>query len=198
MAPGVAQIVVSDGGSTDGTQALARARGAVLVEGPAGRGGQLRRGAEAANADWLMFLHADTCLEQGWRAKAEAVLGGGPERAGYFEFALDDSAPQAKRLERLVRWRARTLGLPYGDQGLLIARTHYERLGGYRDMPLMEDVDFVRRIGRAGLIAIDARARTSAAKFRRDGYTWRSTKNMLCLGLYFAGVSPALIKRIYR
>ncbi len=194
---GVRQIVVSDGGSSDGTQGLARELGADLVEGPPGRGGQLRRGAEHANAQWLLFLHADTRLESGWAAKAEAALLTHAGRAGYFRFALDDANPRARTLERMVAWRARALGLPFGDQGLLISRTRYDTLGGYRDMPLMEDVDLVRRIGRRNLVAIEAEAVTSAAKFQRDGYTMRSARNLLCLGLYFAGAGPATIKRIY-
>jgi rSAM/selenodomain-associated transferase 2 len=192
---GVRQIVVSDGGSKDGTQGLARDLGAEVVEGPPGRGGQLRRGAYQAQAEWLLFLHADTCLEPGWRDRAGIVVSA--RKAGYFRFALDDASPRARRLERMVAWRARTFGLPYGDQGLLIARTHYEALGGYRDIPLMEDVDLVRRIGRRNLGAIDANALTSAEKFRRSGYTMRSARNLFCLGLYYAGVSPAAIKRVY-
>lgn len=191
----VRQIVVSDGGSTDGTQGLARDLGAEVVEGPPGRGGQLRRGADQARAEWLLFLHADTCLEPGWRDRAGNVVS--TQKAGYFRFALDDASPRARRLERMVAWRARTFGLPYGDQGLVIARAHYEASGGYRDIPLMEDVDLVRRIGRQNLCAIDANALTSAEKFRRSGYTWRSARNLFCLGLYYAGVSPATIKRVY-
>ena len=194
---GVAEIVVSDGGSADGTPELARSVGAHVVEGPPGRGAQLRRGALAATSPWLLFLHADTRLETGWAAKSEQALNANRQAAGYFRFALDDASPRARRLERMVAWRSRTFGLPYGDQGLLIPRELYNALGGFRDMPLMEDVDLVRRIGRKNLVAIDAAALTSAAKFLRDGYTRRSAKNLLCLTLYFAGVSPAAIKRIY-
>lgn len=195
---GVRQIVVSDGGSTDRTREIAQKCGAEFVEGAPGRGGQLRRGAMAATFEWLLFLHADTRLEPGWPALAHAALAGQPRRAGYFRFALDDDAPEARRLERIVAWRSRALGLPYGDQGLLVHRDHYAALGGFRDMPLMEDVDLVRRIGRRNLVAIDAKAATSAARFRRDGYVRRSARNLICLGLYFAGVSPAAIERIYR
>jgi rSAM/selenodomain-associated transferase 2 len=194
----VSQIVVSDGGSTDGTQILARELGASLVEGPPGRGGQLRRGAQAAQAQWFLFLHADTLLGAAWENAARAMMADHPDRAGYFRFALDDPAPVARAWERRVAWRARTFGLPYGDQGLLIARTHYLALGGYKDIPLMEDVDMVRRIGRRKLVSIDAAALTSAAKFQRDGYMRRSVRNIACLALYFAGVRPETIRRIYR
>lgn len=193
----VREIVVSDGGSADGTPDEARRLGAVVIVGAPGRGGQLRRGAAAASADWLLFLHADTRLEPGWEEAVSAVMAEGEAKAGYFRFALDDPAPQARRLETMVAWRARTLGLPYGDQGLLIARKFYDGIGGFRDMPLMEDVDLVRRIGRSRLKAMPVRAVTSADKFRRDGYWRRSAKNLFCLGLFYVWVSPAAIKRIY-
>ena len=193
----IRELIVSDGGSTDGTPDEARRHGAVVVDGAPGRGGQLRRGAAAASASWLLFLHADTRLESDWEQAVSQAMAQGPDRAAYFRFALDDASPKARRLESMVAWRARAFGLPYGDQGLLISRKLYDGVGGFRDMPLMEDVDLVRRIGRRNLVAMPVRAVTSAHKFRRDGYWRRSAKNLFCLSLYFAGVNPAAIKRIY-
>ena len=118
-------------------------------------------------------------------------------RAGFFRFVLDSPDPRARRLERLVAWRCRALGLPYGDQGLLIHRDLLARIGGTRPLPLMEDVDLVRRLGRNRLIALSADAVTSAAKWERDGYLRRSARNLLCLSLWFAGVPPRLIARLY-
>jgi rSAM/selenodomain-associated transferase 2 len=197
-----AEIVVSDGGSGDDTAMLARTAGAILVEGPAGRGGQLARGAKVASGEWLLFLHADTRPGPGWRDAVErfvmaASAAGDAERAGYFRFRLDDDAPAARRLERMVAWRCRVLGLPYGDQGLLISRRFYHRLGGFRPIPLMEDVDLVRRIGHRRLVPLDADAVTSAGRYRRDGYLRRSLRNLLCLGLWAAGVPAPIIRRLY-
>ena len=194
------EIVVVDGGSRDATRALAEAAGARVVATAPGRGGQLAAGARAARGEWLLFLHADTVLGDGW-AEAVARFMAEPvnaERAAVFRFALDDPAPAARRMERLVAWRGRVLGLPYGDQGLLIGRTFYERLGGFRAMPLMEDVELVRRIGRRQLVTLDAPATTSAARYRRAGYLLRPARNLFCLSLYFAGVPPRLILRVYR
>jgi hypothetical protein len=120
-----------------------------------------------------------------------------PERAGYFRFALDDPGPAARRLERVVAWRCKRLGLPYGDQGLLIGRTFYDRLGGHRPLPLMEDVDLVRRIGRHRLVELPARAVTSAVRYRRDGYLRRSLRNTACLAAWRLGVPPHTIARFY-
>ena len=171
------ELVVVDGGSTDGTVEAARALGARAVRAKRGRGPQLRTGADHAEGPWLLFLHADTRLGPGWRRDAAGFARGAraAERAGWFRFALDDDAAPARRLERLVHWRSRRLGLPYGDQGLLIHRDFYQRLGGYPDIPLMEDVALVRRIGRARLVALPTPAVTSAARYRRDGYLGRST-----------------------
>jgi hypothetical protein len=138
-------------------------------------------------------------LEPGWSRIAVRFIADSAnrERAGVFRFALDDPARAARRLERMVAWRCRVLGLPYGDQGLLIARPFYDRLGGFRPLPLMEDVELVRRIGRARLAFLSARAITSAARYRREGWLLRSARNLSCLALYFFGVPPRLIRRLY-
>jgi rSAM/selenodomain-associated transferase 2 len=194
----VADIIVSDGGSRDDTAAIAETSGAVVALGPAGRGAQLAQGAEAATGRWLLFLHADTILGDGWSAAVRAfVESRGENRAAAFAFALDDDAPAARRLERIVAWRCRSLALPYGDQGLLISQKLYDELGGYRPLPLMEDVDLVRRIGRARLCMLDIPAVTSAARYRRDGYLRRSLRNLACLSLWHAGLPPRLIAKFY-
>ncbi len=195
---GRAAVVVSDGGSTDGTLDAARAAGAVVVEGPRGRGTQIAAGIAAARSPWLLLLHADTRLAPGWAAAAAAHMRAAPERAGYFRFALDSADPRARRLERAVAWRCRVLALPYGDQGLLIARDVLEGVGGVRALPLMEDVDLVRRLGRHRLAALPADAVTSAARWERDGWRRRSARNLACLALWRAGMPAGWIARVYR
>jgi len=197
---GNGEIVISDGGSRDATRAVAAAAGARVIDARRGRGTQLAIGAAAAQGDWLLFLHADTRLDPGWVGQAATFMAdpANASRAAAFAFALDDPDPRARRLERAVAWRCRALGLPYGDQGLLIARGFYEALGGYRPIPLMEDVDLVRRIGRARLTMLPARAVTSAERWRREGWYRRSARNLACLSLWFLGVPPATIARFYR
>ncbi|MCQ4188794.1 TIGR04283 family arsenosugar biosynthesis glycosyltransferase [Methylocystis suflitae] len=193
------EVLVVDGGSTDASAKMARDWGARVIVAPRGRGPQLRAGAEQARGDWLLFLHADTLLEEGWR-KAVTHFCKDPAnrtKAATFRFALDDPSRQARRLERMVAWRVRRLGLPYGDQGLLIHRDLYRAVGGYKPLELMEDVDFARRIGRRRVVALPVTARTSAARWRREGWLRRSARNLLCLLLYFARVPPRLIKRVY-
>ncbi|HEX5318201.1 MAG TPA: TIGR04283 family arsenosugar biosynthesis glycosyltransferase [Stellaceae bacterium] len=190
------EIVVADGGSADATVAVARGAGATVVEAPRGRGSQLAAGAEPARGEWLLFLHADCRLEAGWR-EAVRDFCANEDRAGYFALALDDKAPAARRVERLVAWRSRVLGLPYGDQGLLISRRLYDSAGGYAPIPLMEDVELARRLGRRRLAPIGATVTASARRYREGGYVARPLRNLACLGLYFAGVAPRRIARLY-
>lgn len=193
------EVIVADGGSIDGTAQVALEYGARLIEAAPGRGSQLAAGAEAATGEWLLFLHADTILARSWAetAAAFAADNGNRRRAAVFRFALDDDGGPARRMERLVAWRTRVLGLPYGDQGLLIGGDFYTDLGGFKPLPVMEDVDMIRRIGRRRLASLDIAAVTSAERFRRGGYFLRPLRNLFCLGLYFLGVPAPRIARIY-
>jgi len=194
------EIVVADGGSTDDTMGIADKSGAKIVTSEKGRGRQLRAGGAAATGDWLLFLHADTRLTGGWAGEVLAFITDpdNTERAAVFAYWLDDPAPQARRVERLVAWRTRCLGLPFGDQGLLISRVFYDSLGGFRDMPLMEDIDIVRRIGRRRLAVLQSFAVTSADKYQRGGWWARPVRNVCCQTLYFLGMPPSVLVRIYR
>ena len=194
----VTDIVVTDGGSADATAAIARAAGARVVTAPRGRGRQLAEGIGAAREAWLLLLHADTVLSEGWREAAAMHMRLNMDKAGFFRFILDSADPRARRLERLVAWRCRVLALPYGDQGLLLHKDTLTRAGGMRPLPLMEDVDLVTRLGRQRLVPLDAGAVTSAAKWERDGWYRRSCRNLACLSLWQLGFSAERIARIYR
>jgi rSAM/selenodomain-associated transferase 2 len=198
---GDVRVVVADGGSVDGTAEIAAALGARVITAPRGRGSQLAAAADTALAEgarWLLLLHADTVLAPHWRALAEAHRTAAPDKAAYFRLAFDDDSPGARRVARLANWRARTFGLPYGDQGLLISATLYRAVGGIRPLPLMEDVDLVRRLGRARLVALDACAVTSATRYRAGGWWLRPLRNLALLGLFLAGVPPRKLVRPYQ
>lgn len=188
---------ICDGGSRDDTVTIAQRAGAAVVEAAPGRGGQLATGAAAGRAPWILFLHADTRLQSGAGSVIARFVQSVDGKAGYFRLRFDAEEAGARRLERLAAWRCRSFGLPYGDQGLLISRPHYQRVGGFRPLPLMEDVDLVRRIGRDNLVPLDADAVTSAARYRRDGWLLRPLRNLTCLTLYFAGVPPQTLQRLY-
>ncbi|WP_135075316.1 TIGR04283 family arsenosugar biosynthesis glycosyltransferase [Terasakiella sp. SH-1] len=197
--PYVREIIIVDGGSEDQTCSIAQQCADQLIRGERGRGQQMKAGAQVARGDWLLFLHSDTRLPEGWGAAVSTFMAMDREKAqaAYFTFALDDEQVQARRLEKIVSWRCRFLGLPYGDQGLLISRTLYEQVGGFHDLPLMEDVDMVRRIGKSRLRQLPVKALTSARKYQKRGYMIRSLRNVACLSLYFLGLSPARIAKLY-
>ena len=141
----------------------------------------------------------------GWsgRRTAAETFSNDPANAGRvaaFRFVLDLEGAPARRLESYVAWRARHLGLPYGDQGLLVARAFYERLGGFAEIPIMEDIAMIRRARRAGggrPEMLDITATTSARRYRGAGVVLRGARNLFCLALYFLGVPPRMIVRLY-
>lgn len=196
----VADIIVSDGGSGDGTPEAARAAGATLVCGPKGRGAQLRRGAAATSGAWLLFLHADTVLDPGWEGAARLRLLD-DARAGVFRLAFDAASLAARAVAAGANLRTRLFAAPYGDQGLLISRALYDAVGGYRDLPLFEDVDIVDRIvrrgGRRAVVLMRAAARTSAARYERRGYARQVLSNWRAILAYRLGASPEAVARRY-
>jgi rSAM/selenodomain-associated transferase 2 len=192
-------VVVVDGSSQDDSTTIAANAGARVVTAPRGRGQQLAAGAEAASGDWLLFLHGDTRLGSGWREAVHSFVTDPAHRtkAAVFRFQLDDGRWRARLMAWGVARRGRLFGLPYGDQGLLIHRDLYEAVGGFKPLPLMEDVDLVRRLGRSRLVFLPVDAVTSAARYRRDGYVFRAARNLTCLALYLMGANVGLIRRVY-
>ncbi len=201
LAAGALQVrlVVVDGGSNDGTRAITEVRGVEIIDAARGRGSQLAAGADHGNADWLFFIHADSLPGPGWDSQIAAFAAdpANCERAGVFNLRFDDPSRSARRVEAIAAWRSRLLGLPYGDQGLVMSRTFYQALGGFEPLPIMEDVDLARRIGRRRLVTLDGAMTTSAERYRRAGYARRMARNLGCLTLYLLGLPPRLLVRLY-
>ena len=193
----IREVIVSDGGSSDATLQIAEGTGAKIVTEAKGRGAQLAAGAAAARGDWLMFLHADTALSRDWAERAGGHIMTRPDKAGYFELKFRSDARAARGLEKRANRRARVLGLPYGDQGLLLSKSVYTRVGGYPDVVLMEDVMLVRAIGKRNLVQLNAEARTSAAKYERDGWHRRSFRNAVLITRFLMGASPETLAKHY-
>jgi rSAM/selenodomain-associated transferase 2 len=198
----VREVIVADGGSTDHTLSIAESAGAEIVRSAPGRGQQLIAGAAAARSPWLLFLHADTTLEAGWEREAYAFIEGvdsgqRPLAAAAFRFKLDDTGYRPRLVETGTAIRCALFRLPYGDQGLLIPKRLYGEIGGYQPLPLMEDVDIVRRIGRRRTVMLRNQAVTSAKRYRQDGYAARVSRNLVCLSLYYMRIPIRMISRLY-
>jgi hypothetical protein len=192
------EVIVSDGGSRDGTLEVARRLGARTVAGPAGRGGQLNRGAAAATAELLVFLHADTVLPEGGVELARAAVEAGAVGGGFL-VRFDVDRPLQRLGARLINRRTRWTRVPLGDQAQFATADAFHRLGGYRDWPILEDLDFARRLKRLGPVALIARPVTTAARrFLERGVVATVVTNWLIWGLFFAGVSPHRLARLYR
>jgi rSAM/selenodomain-associated transferase 2 len=193
-----AEIIIVMAGSDPGLESLSPGRSDMtVIQAQRGRGRQMNAGAALARGEWLLFLHADSHLPSNWLDLFHSIYE--PEVVGgWFRFALDDTAWQARLVERAVAWRVRMFRLPYGDQGLFVRRHTFAALGGYRDIPLMEDVEFVRRLVRQGRVReLPQAITTSARRWRRDGWFRRSARNVTLLGLYFCGVPPRVLARWY-
>lgn len=194
----IRELIISDGGSEDETCAIAEEAGARLVRGVPGRGGQLARGAAEAKGDWLLFLHGDTLLSENWTSGVqEHIKLGSTGPAGYFQLAFQAAGFAPRFVAGWANLRSRLLSLPYGDQGLLISRALFDSVGGYQDIPLMEDVALARAL-RGKLRALPATAYTSAARYEKAGWIKRGSRNLWTLTRYFAGASPEALARSYR
>lgn len=190
----IRELVISDGGSTDHTLQIAEEAGAVIVQGPASRGGQLRRGAVAAQGEWLLFLHADSILPAGWSASVTGHMG--TQRPAHFRLGFDKAGVAPQLVALWANLRSALFKLPYGDQGLLISRATYDAVGGYRDIPLMEDVAIARALGR-NIRALPISVTTSAVRYGRDGWLRRGARNLSLLLRYFAGADPERLAKRY-
>jgi rSAM/selenodomain-associated transferase 2 len=191
----VREVVVVDGGSEDRTCEIADHAGAEVLTAPPNRGAQLRAGANAARHPWLLFLNADTVLDAGWEREAAHFMerfdrGVSHHAAAAFRFALDDEGFAPRLLEGAVRLRGVLLRAPYGEQGLLIARRQYDKVGGHRPLALMEDADLVRRLGMRRVKLLSARAVSSAARYRREGYFRHALDNQRRRLLYTLHLAP--------
>jgi len=192
------EVVVSDGGSSDQSIEIAQSLGARVVCGPPGRGRQLNRGARASGSEVLLFLHADTRLPSDAAGLVRRAIAGGAVGGG----VLVQFAPATGSLRlahRLTTWRTRLTGCPLGDQAQFVHRDAFEALGGFQEWPILEDLDFIRRLKRHGRTQIiNEPVITSSRRFQSQGALRTSATNYLIWMLYFAGVSPLRLARLYQ
>jgi rSAM/selenodomain-associated transferase 2 len=197
--PGVREIIVVDGGSRDATVAVARPLADVVIESRRGRAVQMNAGARRAGGDVLLFLHADTHLPRNFAGAVLAACSRPHVVGGRFDVDLHPSSPLLRVTGELINRRSRLTRVASGDQAIFVRREVFESLGGYAEIPLMEDLDLSRRMKRRGEIAcLRERVVTSSRRWRHDG-TVRTILRMWTLrALYYAGVTPARLHAFYR
>lgn len=192
------EIIVVDGGSQDQTVELARSNGWKVLSSPTGRARQMNAGAAAACGEILLFLHADTRLPEGFDDHVRLILSRPGVVAGAFRLRIDSPKLGLRIIEKLANWRSRRWQMPYGDQALFLSAEEFRSMSGFPDVPLMEDVEFVRRLRKQGRIDIaSVPVITSARRWEEIG-VWKTTLiNQLCLWSYLLGVKPSRMERWY-
>lgn len=193
------EVIVVDGGSTDETGSVARSMDCIVLSAPRCRAVQLNRGAAVATGEYLLFLHADTLLPPDYLAHVLSVLGKPGVAGGAFEFSLACNFAGRRLVESTTNWRARRRQLPYGDQALFLRREVFRQLGGFPEMPIMEDYEFVRRLRRLGRMVIaPSPAVTSGRRWQRLGWLRTALINKIIILAYRLGVSPSRLAQWYR
>lgn len=192
------EVIVVDGGSEDGTIELVKAAGVRAISTSAGRARQMNAGAAASSGDILLFLHADTHLPKGFQSVVRQSLAQKGSVAGAFCLQIDGSTLCLRIIEIGVNWRSQFLGLPYGDQAIFLPTTVFKEIGGFQDLPIMEDFELIGRLRHLGRIAIaPARVMTSGRRWQKLGI-WKTTAiNQGAIAAYLLGVSPERIASWY-
>lgn len=193
------EIIVVDGGSIDRTKEIASGyHGVRLLESAKGRGTQMNSGSSVATGDILLFLHADTILDHGWAEELCALLKIPSFVGGAFSFCIDNPSSRYRLVEAWVRLRCRIFRLPYGDQAIFVRKHIFQKLGGYKEIPLMEDVDIISRMKKLGKISmLRKKAVTSGRRWVSKGLLRTAAVNQMTLFMYHLGVSPEQLARFY-
>ena len=192
------EIIVVDGGSDDGTPDRARELGAVVESARRGRAAQMNLGSAKATGGILLFLHADTRLPEGFELDLRKTLDEPGTVAGAFRFGTDDVSRSMRLIAVGANLRSRYLQLPYGDQALFVRKDVFREIGGYPEIPFMEDFVMVRRLSRLGRIRLaPSTVTTSARRWQRVG-PWRTfAYNLIAVTAYLLGIPPARIAKFY-
>ncbi len=194
------EVLIVDGGSRDGTAIVADAAGCDIIESRGARETDLRRAAERARAEWLLFLSPHVVLESGWQAEVVDYIGRAIESgranscAAVFRLGQADDSVRARLSEWFASFRTKALAAPREEQGLLISRVFYRELGGHRPLPAMSEVDLARRVGRRRLTLLRKRA-TIRRPMDQDAGSFRAIRNGFCLALFVLRLPPAFIGR---
>jgi len=193
-------IIIIDAHSKDNTIKIAKKYKSEILLCSANRGKQLHKGAQKANTDWLLFLHADTIINK--NSYNEIInfikIENNINKAAYFKLKFNDKNYYSLFIEKMVYLRNIIFQLPYGDQGLLISKNFYKKIGGYEELPIMEDINIIKKIKYKNLNIINSYIITDAVKYKKQGWLIRPLINLTCLTLYFMGCNINTINNIYK
>ncbi len=193
-----AEIIVVDGGSSDASVAIVQALRVTLISAPRGRARQMNAGARASHGDALVFVHADTIVPRTFAADIASALSDPAVVGGRFDVKLDNRALPYRIIGAMISLRSRISRTGTGDQAIFVRRDVFDRLGGFPELELCEDLEFSRRLKRAGRIAcLRTRVTTSARRWDRDGLVRTVVRMWMIRAMYLMGVPPTRLKRMY-
>ena len=194
------EIIVADGDPQGRTLNAIKDDRVTGVASGRGRGRQMNKGAAAATGEILLFLHADTFLPSGAFEKIASVMRTGRYAGGAFDLGIDSGRTALRIVEQAASLRSRITRIPYGDQAIFIRRDIFQAMGGFMDVPIMEDVDLMQRLKRAGrnIVIIAHKVRTSPRRWEKEGVVYCTIRNWTLVTLYMMGVSPEKLERFYR
>ncbi len=191
------ELLIVDGGSTDCTRKIARRYGEIIYSEP-GRAHQMNAGAAAASGVTLLFLHADVWLEPGAIQGVEAAIAAGYV-GGAFKQRIDGTHPLYRLIEFAANFRARHMKVFYGDGGIFISRVHFQQIGGFPNLPIMEEFEFSRKLRQLGKTSlVKQRVHVSPRRWEQNGIMRTTLINWLITLLYFCGISPLQLAKMYR
>jgi rSAM/selenodomain-associated transferase 2/rSAM/selenodomain-associated transferase 1 len=192
------EVIVVDGGSIDNTVSIAKTLGAKIIQGSPPRSRQMNQGADAASKDILLFLHADTLLPQNFDRHVPGALTQPGVAAGAFELRIDSTVPSLRFVERVANWRSRCFKMPYGDQAIFMFSKVFHQMGGFPNIPIMEDFELIRRLRKKGdVVTLPQPVITSPRRWLNQGILKTTLINQLVVVSYFMGISPDTIVRLY-
>jgi rSAM/selenodomain-associated transferase 2 len=194
------EIIVVDGSPERDTLEVIRSEQVIKIDSEKGRAQQMNAGATVAKGEVLIFLHVDTELPAGAFTKIASVMQQDEYVGGAFELGIKSEKFVYRVLEYWVAIRCRLTRIPYGDQAIFIRRNYFKKIGGYRDIPLMEDIELMRRIKAAGdkIYIIPDRVATSPRRWEQEGFIYVNLRNTVQLTLYYLGLSPKKFARLYK
>lgn len=194
----IKEVIVVDGGSRDDTVSIAKKMGATVISSSPPRSRQLNLGAKEATGEVFLFLHADTRLPDHFDRLILSRMTQPGIVAGAFELRIDSPIPVLRFIERSVNWRSRHLKSPYGDQAIFLLSSVFHQTGGFPDMPIMEDLELIRRLRKRGkIVTLPAPVFTSPRRWQNFGILRTTVMNNLIVAAYFMGISPDMLARWY-